>query len=72
MGRPTGLEPATSGITSRRSNQLNYGRREVPRVSEARLAPQGHIPNVAGVGSIAAATVHDGIDAAAPVELIDR
>ena len=27
MGRPTGLEPATSGITSRRSNQLNYDRR---------------------------------------------
>src|SRR3546814_20795348 len=34
MGRPTGLEPATSGITSRRSNQLNYGRRE-------REAPSG-------------------------------
>ena len=26
MGRLTGLEPATSGITSRRSNQLNYSR----------------------------------------------
>src|SRR3546814_3397534 len=34
MGRPTGLEPATSGITSRRSNQLNYGCRE-------REAPSG-------------------------------
>src|SRR3546814_15629349 len=26
MGRPTGLEPATSGTTNRRSNQLSYGR----------------------------------------------
>lgn len=26
VGRPTGLEPATSGTTNRRSNQLSYGR----------------------------------------------
>src|SRR3546814_6661029 len=26
MGRPTGFEPATSGTTNRRSNQLSYGR----------------------------------------------
>ena len=26
MGRPTGLEPATSGTTNRRSNQLSYDR----------------------------------------------
>ena len=26
MGRPTGSEPATSGTTNQRSNQLSYGR----------------------------------------------
>ena len=26
MGRSTGLEPATSGTTNRRSNQLSYDR----------------------------------------------
>lgn len=25
MAGPTGLEPATSGVTGQRSNQLNYG-----------------------------------------------
>src|SRR3546814_406169 len=32
VGRPTGLEPATSGTTNRCSNQLNYDRR-MPRLS---------------------------------------
>jgi prolyl 4-hydroxylase len=33
MGRPTGLEPATPGITSRCSNQLNYDRRGPARLA---------------------------------------
>jgi hypothetical protein len=35
MARTTGLEPATSGVTGRRSNQLNY----VPTVGAG--APRG-------------------------------
>ncbi len=29
MAEPTGLEPATSGVTGRHSNQLNYGSKMV-------------------------------------------
>ncbi len=30
MAEPTGLEPATSCVTGRRSNQLNYGSMNLP------------------------------------------
>ena len=38
MARATGLEPATSGVTGRRSNQLNYARLNVERIEK--LCPQ--------------------------------
>ncbi len=33
MGRSTGFEPATSGTTNRRSNQLSYDRHTPPERS---------------------------------------
>ena len=36
MARVTGLEPAASGVTGRRSNQLSYTRVGVDRAWEAR------------------------------------
>jgi hypothetical protein len=34
MARETGLEPATSGVTGRRSNQLSYSPREHERIGQ--------------------------------------
>ncbi len=47
MARLTGLEPATSGVTGRHSNQLSYNRAVVSSRSVARLT--GLEPATSGV-----------------------
>ena len=36
MAEPTGLEPATSDVTGRRSNQLNYDSAMKPKMLDVR------------------------------------
>jgi hypothetical protein len=37
LAEPTGLEPATSDVTGRRSNQLNYDSAFKPKISDFSL-----------------------------------
>ena len=39
MGWKTGFEPATSGITIQRSNQLSYNHHNLPREEDLRKPP---------------------------------
>ena len=39
MAEPTGLEPATSDVTGRRSNQLNYGSAREPEIFKRGVRP---------------------------------
>ena len=40
MAEPTGFEPATSDVTGRRSNQLNYDSAGKPEFSISNLKPE--------------------------------
>ena len=53
MARATGLEPATSGVTGRHSNQLSYARAGLPGTSvPQRGFDYGPRPEVSSVGSL--------------------
>ncbi len=43
FSRETGLEPATSAVTGRRSNQLNYSRRETFTIGRNRTRTYDHL-----------------------------
>ena len=41
LAEPTGLEPATSDVTGRRSNQLNYDSASKPKISD--VSPKSNL-----------------------------
>src|SRR5271166_6224349 len=51
MARETGLEPATSGVTGRRSNQLSYSPREQERIGQARAQVKNSVLFLRGEGT---------------------
>jgi hypothetical protein len=52
MARATGLEPATSGVTGRHSNQLSYARAGLPkRCCRRRGVDYGDGPEVSSAGA---------------------
>ena len=52
MAEPTGLEPATSDVTGRRSNQLNYDSAKASKLELRRakrlLVSEGRAPQLVG------------------------
>jgi hypothetical protein len=58
MAEPTGLEPATSDVTGRRSNQLNYDSAKLFSIFKS-LKSQIQLSSAAASGAAASADVRN-------------